>query len=102
CAPCCAATRTQRRVDELRSDARYVERVALLLEGFRNHLVARIGPELSREAETLFRELTNHEDDDLKVDEEKLTIQIADGDSYFAIDRFSGSETDLANLALRV
>jgi DNA repair exonuclease SbcCD ATPase subunit len=96
------AKETQARLDELRSDARYAERVALLLEGFRNHLVARIGPELSREAEALFRELTNHEYDDLKVDEEKLTIQIADGDSYFAIDRFSGSETDLANLALRV
>ncbi|HEY8116637.1 MAG TPA: hypothetical protein VIH70_09505, partial [Actinomycetota bacterium] len=93
------AKETQARLDELRSDARYAERVALLLEGFRNHLVARIGPELSREAEALFRELTNHEYDDLKVDEEKLTIQIADGDSYFAIDRFSGSETDLANLA---
>ena len=72
----------------------------MLLEGFRDHLVARVGPELSREAEALFRELTNHEYDDLKVDEETLTIQIADGDSYFAIDRFSGSETDLANLAL--
>ena len=96
------AKETQAKVDELRSDARYVERVAMLLEGFRNHLVARIGPELSREAEALFRELTNHEYDDLKVDEETLTIQIADGDSYFAIDRFSGSETDLANLALRV
>jgi exonuclease SbcC len=96
------AKETQAKVDELRSEARYVERVAMLLEGFRDHLVARIGPELSREAEALFRELTNHEYDDLKVDEEKLTIQIADGDSYFAIDRFSGSETDLANLALRV
>jgi DNA repair protein SbcC/Rad50 len=96
------AKQTQAKVDELRSEARYVERVAMLLEGFRNHLVARIGPELSREAEALFRELTNHEYDDLKVDEEKLTIQIADGDSYFEIDRFSGSETDLANLALRV
>ena len=96
------AKETQAKVDELRSEARYVERVAMLLEGFRDHLVARVGPELSREAEALFRELTNHEYDDLKVDEEKLTIQIADGDSYFAIDRFSGSETDLANLALRV
>jgi DNA repair exonuclease SbcCD ATPase subunit len=96
------AKETQAKVDELRSEARYVERVAMLLEGFRDHLVARVGPELSREAEALFRELTNHEYDDLKVDEEKLTIQIADGESYFAIDRFSGSETDLANLALRV
>ncbi len=96
------AKETQAKVDELRSEARYVERVAMLLEGFRDHLVARVGPELSREAEALFRELTHHEYDDLRVDEEKLTIQIADGDSYFGIDRFSGSETDLANLALRV
>ena len=90
------------RVEDLRSDARYVERVAMLLDGFRDHLVARVGPELSRESEALFRELTNHEYDDLRVDEESLEIRIADGDAYFPIDRFSGSETDLANLALRV
>jgi exonuclease SbcC len=96
------AKETQVKVEELRSQARYVERVAMLLEGFRDHLVARVGPELSREAEALFRELTNHEYDDLMVDEDTLTIRIADGDTYFPIDRFSGSETDLANLALRV
>ena len=96
------AKETEARVDELRSTARYVERVAMLLDGFRDHLVARVGPELSREAESLFRELTNHEYDDLRVDEETLSIQIADGDAYFPIGRFSGSETDLANLALRV
>jgi DNA repair protein SbcC/Rad50 len=96
------AKETHVKVEELRSQARYVERVAMLLEGFRDHLVARVGPELSREAEALFRELTNHEYDDLMVDEDTLTIRIADGDTYFPIDRFSGSETDLANLALRV
>jgi exonuclease SbcC len=96
------AKETQAKVEELWSEARYVERVAMLLEGFRNHLVARVGPELSREAEALFRELTNQEYDDLMVDEDTLTIRIADGDTYFPIDRFSGSETDLANLALRV
>jgi DNA repair protein SbcC/Rad50 len=96
------ARQTAARVDELRSEARYVERVAMLLDGFRDHLVARVGPELSREAEVLFRELTNHAYDDLRVDDESLSIQIADGDSYFDIGRFSGSEADLANLALRV
>jgi exonuclease SbcC len=96
------AKETAERVGDLRSEARYAGRVALLLDGFRDHLVARVGPELSREAEALFRELTNHEYDDLRVDEETLTIQIADGDEYFPIDRFSGSETDLANLSLRV
>jgi DNA sulfur modification protein DndD len=96
------ARETSARVDELRSEARYVERVAMLLDGFRDHLVARVGPELSREAEALFRELTAHEYADLRVDEETLAIQIADGETYFPIDRFSGAETDLANLALRV
>ena len=74
----------------------------MLLDGFRDHLVSRVGPELSREAEALFRELTNREYDDLKVDDETLSIHIADGDTYHPIERFSGSETDLANLALRV
>ncbi len=96
------AKETARRVDELRSEARYLERVSSLLDGFRDHLVARVGPELSREAEALFRELTNAEYDDLRIHEEDLKIEIADGDSYFGIERFSGSETDLANLALRV
>ncbi len=96
------ATEAAARVEELRSQARYLERTAMLLDGFRDHLVSRVGPELSREAEALFRELTNHEYDDLRIDDETLTIQIADGDAYFPIERFSGSETDLANLALRV
>jgi exonuclease SbcC len=96
------ARETAARVDELRSDARYLERTAMLLDGFRDHLVARVGPELSREAEALFRELTNHEYDDLRIHDDTLAIEIADGDSYFPISRFSGSETDLANLALRV
>jgi DNA repair exonuclease SbcCD ATPase subunit len=89
-------------VRDLREDARVLDRVGLLLDGFRDHLVARIGPELSREAQALFRELTGAEYDDLRIDEESLAIQIADGTDYFAMERFSGSETDLANLALRV
>ena len=96
------AKETAAAVDELRVEARHLDRTASLLDGFRDHLVARVGPELSREAEALFRELTNNEYDDLKIDEETLTIQIADGDRYFPIQRFSGSESDLANLALRI
>src|SRR5207248_8644531 len=60
------------RVDDLRSEGRHVDRVGMLLDGFRDHLVGRVGPELSREAEALFRELTNDEYDDLKIDEETL------------------------------
>ena len=90
------------KVDELRDEARYVQRVSLLLDGFRDHLVSRIGPELSREAEALFRDLTNHEYEDLRIDDDTLAIHIADGGRFFPVERFSGSEADLANLALRV
>jgi DNA repair protein SbcC/Rad50 len=90
------------RLGDLREDARYLERVSLLLDGFRDHLVSRIGPELSREAEALFRDLTNHEYEDLRIDDDTLTIHIADDGQYFPVERFSGSEADLANLALRV
>jgi len=93
---------TAERVARLRDDARYLDRTAGLLDTFRDHLVSRVGPELSREAEALFRELTNHEYDDLRIHDDTLAIEIADGDAYFPIGRFSGSETDLANLALRV
>jgi DNA repair protein SbcC/Rad50 len=96
------ARETERTVGELRDEARVLDRVSTLLDGFRDQLVARVGPELSREAEALFRELTDHEYDDLKIDESDLSIRIADGDTYFPIERFSGSEVDLANLALRV
>jgi len=96
------ARETERRAGDLRTEARYLERTGMLLDGFRDHLVTRVGPELSREAEALFRDLTNHEYDDLRIDDETLSIQIADGEAYHPIERFSGSETDLANLALRV
>jgi exonuclease SbcC len=96
------ARETAAKVADLREEASYLDRVSVLLDGFRDHLVARIGPELSREAEALFRDLTNHEYEDLKINEGTLAIQIADGADYFAVERFSGSESDLANLALRV
>jgi exonuclease SbcC len=96
------AKRTVEVVRELREDGRYLERTSMLLDGFRDHLVGRVGPELSREAEALFRELTDHDYDDLRIHDETLAIEIADGESYFPVSRFSGSESDLANLALRV
>jgi exonuclease SbcC len=87
---------------DLRDEARLLDRVSGLLEGFRTFLYGRIMPQLSRDAEVLFRDLTNHEYEDLRIDEETLAIQIADAGQYFSMERFSGSESDLANLALRV
>ncbi len=82
--------------------ARHIGRVAELLGAFRTNVVATVGPRLSAQAAELFDELTDHEYDLLQVDPETYEIQIIDQGRTFGMDRFSGSETDLANLALRV
>ena len=86
----------------LESDARHVGRVADLLAEFRNTVVASVGPRLSTHAADLFAELTDREYDELSVDPETYELRISDGGHVFGLDRFSGSEIDLANLALRV
>ena len=60
------------------------------------------GPLLAGQAAELFAELTDHEYDDLRVDPETYELQISDSGTLYGLDRFSGSEIDLANLALRV
>ena len=73
-----------------------------LLNAFRTNVVATVGPRLSAQAAELFAEFTDHEYDLLQVDAETYEIQIVDGGRPFGMDRFSGSEIDLANLALRI
>ena len=89
-------------LDQLAADTRHLSRVADLLNSFRNSIVGRVGPRLAAQAAELFDELTDHEYDRLEVDPDTYEIQIRDAGSLYGMDRFSGSETDLANLALRV
>jgi exonuclease SbcC len=87
---------------QLESDARHLSRVADLLADFRNTVVASVGPRLAVQAAELFAELTDHDYDELQVDPETYELQISDAGKVYGLDRFSGSEIDLANLALRV
>lgn len=87
---------------ELESEARHLARLADLLSEFRNTVVASVGPRLATQAADLFGELTDREYDQLLVDPETYELQISDGGRVYGLDRFSGSEVDLANLALRV
>lgn len=82
--------------------ARHLGRMAELMNAFRTTVVASVGPLLSTQAAELFGELTDHEYEHLEVDPETYEIRISDQGHAFGMDRFSGSETDLANLALRV
>jgi DNA repair protein SbcC/Rad50 len=87
---------------DLESRARHTSRVGDLLSEFRNTVVASVGPRLAVQAAELFGELTDNEYDQLQVDPETFQLQISDGGRVYGLDRFSGSEIDLANLALRV
>ncbi len=87
---------------ELAEEARYLGRTADLLGGFRHAVVGLVGPQLSTQASELFNDLTNGEYDGLVVDPETYEIKVIDGGVEYPGNRFSGSEVDLANLALRV
>ncbi|MGI9023669.1 MAG: AAA family ATPase [Acidimicrobiales bacterium] len=90
------------RLDQLADEARHLGRLAELLNAFRNTQVAAVGPRLSTQAAELFGELTDHEYDQLHVDPDTFEIKISDAGLLYGMGRFSGSEIDLANLALRV
>ncbi len=87
---------------ELAEEARHLARLGDLLNNFRNTLVASVGPRLSAQAAELFAELTDREYDQLEVDPNTYELKILDAGRTYGMNRFSGSETDLANLALRV
>jgi exonuclease SbcC len=87
---------------DLEGRTRHLSRLAVLLSEFRNTVVASVGPRLAAQAAELFGELTDNEYDQLQVDPDTYELQISDGGHVYGLDRFSGSEIDLANLALRV
>ncbi|HLK42513.1 MAG TPA: SMC family ATPase [Thermoleophilia bacterium] len=90
------------RIADLAEESRHLGRLAELLNAFRNSVVATVGPRLAAQAAELFGELTDHEYDRLDVDPETYELKIQDGGLTYGMSRFSGSEIDLANLALRV
>lgn len=90
------------KLESVREDARHLSRVAELLGSFRNTLVGVVGPKLEAHAGALFDELTDHAYEGIVVDPETYEIRIRDAGVIHGMERFSGSEVDLANLALRV
>jgi exonuclease SbcC len=82
------------------SEARHLGRLAELLGEFRNSLVGQVGPALSAQTTALFRELTDGRFDSLEVDGDTFELRV--GSAGNPLERHSGSETDLANLSLRV
>ncbi len=76
-------------------------RGAGLFERFRNHLVGRIGPAVAAEASHLLARFTNGRYTEVLLDDE-YDIYVTDDGVRYQIDRFSGGESDLVHLALRL
>jgi exonuclease SbcC len=87
---------------DLANQSVHLARAAELLNAFRNDVVATVGPRLAVQAADLFSELTDNDYDRLEVDPETYGLKISDAGLSYGLERFSGSEVDLANLALRV
>lgn len=72
-----------------------------LMGEFRLDLIARIRPSLSARASELFRQITKGKYPSMDLDD-NYELKIEDNGEEFGIDRFSGGESDLANLCLRI
>jgi exonuclease SbcC len=95
------AVRLTQDIREWEERQRYLERLDMLLSDFRISLIGRIRPTLSRYAKTLFLDLCDNRYEDFELDE-NYEILIQDQGEKYPLSRFSGGETDLANLCLRI
>jgi exonuclease SbcC len=95
------ATRLAQSIKGWEEQQRYLERLDLLMSDFRVSLIGRIRPTLSRYARGLFLDLCDNRYEDFELDED-YEILIQDRGEKYPLSRFSGGETDLANLCLRI
>jgi exonuclease SbcC len=91
----------EKKLEELEGDLAYALKLSELLKSFRTSLVARIVPTLSQTASELLSQLTEGRYNSLTLND-KYDISIEDGGVDYALERFSGGESDLANLCLRL
>jgi len=89
------------KVEEHRGNLEDLEKLTELFSVFKNSLVSRIIPALSETMSDLMRELTGGRYSEVMIDSD-YNIQIRDGSNYYGLDRFSGGESDLANICLRL
>jgi exonuclease SbcC len=88
-------------LETCRTSQYYGEKLAGLLAQFRSHLIAQIRPTLAEFSSRLMSEMTNGKYGLVELDE-KYNLRVMDYGQYYAVDRFSGGEKDLANLCLRL
>jgi DNA repair protein SbcC/Rad50 len=89
------------RIEPTKIEARLLGRLGELLGSFKDHEAASVGPRLAGHARALFNDMTEGTYDNLELSD-NFEVRITDQNRTFDLKRFSGSEVDLANLALRI
>jgi exonuclease SbcC len=89
------------RIEPQKIEARLLGRLGELLNAFKDHEAATVGPRLAGHARALFDDMTEGAYNYLDLSD-SFEVRITDQNHTFDLKRFSGSEVDLANLALRI
>ena len=89
------------KLEVLQEEKHLFDRVSSYFDQFRLDLLNRVRPVLSRRSSDLLERTTDGRYRKLTIDEDYLVRVYEDGIAY-PLNRFSGGETDLANLCLRV
>ncbi len=89
------------RIEPQAVEARLLGRLGELLNAFKDHEAAAVGPRLAGHAMALFDAMTDGIYNGLALTE-NFEVRLTDANRTFDLRRFSGSEVDLANLALRI
>jgi len=78
-----------------------LNRLASIMKGFKENVISRIVPTLSETSSDLLSQLTEGKYGGMRLDDEYQMYLYDQGDEH-RLERFSGGETDLANLCLRL
>ncbi len=76
-------------------------RLDLLFDRFKSAILDEVRVPISVAASELFRQITSGKYDHIRADQDFM-FEILDDGKYYPISEFSGGETDLANLCLRI
>ena len=88
-------------MDGLKEEVGNMARLEEIFKHFEAYMISSIRPFLSEYASTLFSNLTDGRYNGIEIGE-AYDIMIHDSGMYYDLKRFSGGETDLANLCLRL
>lgn len=88
-------------IEDINSKIQTQKRLEKLMSAFKSDLIIRVKPQLSSRTSELFRQMTNGRYPSVELDDD-FAIKIYDEGMSHPIQRFSGGETDLVNLCLRI